>query len=117
MIQVYSFWLPKEGNRPEEYEDAFALDEVQRRFAIADGATESGYAGLWAKLLVDQWVRRPPFDFSTQGSKLVQKHQSWRRWLRSLRAEWLAQVARPNLPWYAIHKIHQGAFATFLGVY
>jgi hypothetical protein len=118
MSYAHRFWLPKEGSGPEEYEDASALDLATRRFAIADGATESAYAGLWARLLVQQWVRSPPFEYSNvPNSPPVKKQQRWECWLRPLQAKWCAQVERPNLPWYAERSIQRGAFAAFLGVY
>jgi hypothetical protein len=52
-IHWSSFSLHKDGNRPDEYEDAFAGNPKVGRFAVADGASESSFAALWAKLLVD----------------------------------------------------------------
>jgi len=37
--------LPKRGHSAEEYEDAFAGDPKVGRFAVADGASESSFAG------------------------------------------------------------------------
>ena len=53
-----TFWLPRRGNSPEEYEDAFALDDASGRYAVADGATEGCFTGLWARLLVEDFVSR-----------------------------------------------------------
>ncbi len=56
-----SFWLPKAGNSPEEYEDASRVVYPQRigasgrrtaRVAVADGASESAFAREWANVLV-----------------------------------------------------------------
>ena len=59
----------KAGNAEADYEDAGAGDVRRGRFAIADGASEASFAGLWAKLLVEQFVvhagkpwRRPRLD-------------------------------------------------------
>ena len=46
-----TFWLPRRGNSPDEYEDAFAVDDASGRYAVADGATEGCFTGLWARLL------------------------------------------------------------------
>ena len=43
-----TFWLPRRGNNPEEYEDASAPDEAAGRYAVADGASEGCFTGLWA---------------------------------------------------------------------
>lgn len=52
------FWAPKAGSTEAEFEDAFhPTDKLEGehgtfRFAIADGATESSFCRLWARLLV-----------------------------------------------------------------
>jgi hypothetical protein len=104
-MQAKTYWLPKRGHSDEEYEDAFADDAERGRFAVADGATESSYAGRWAKLLVQGFVREP--------ACLPRK---WGRWLQPIQQEWLADVGNRPLPWYAENKVKDGAFATFLGL-
>src|SRR5881409_3670686 len=58
-IKVFS--CPKLGNSPEEYEDAWAYRQTRTpvgiRVAVADGATESSFAKLWAVLLAESYVR------------------------------------------------------------
>ncbi len=39
--------LPKRGNTEDEYEDAWAVDPARGRFAVADGASETSFAGRW----------------------------------------------------------------------
>ena len=101
--QVFS--LTKRGNVDEEYEDAFAGDSATGRFAIADGATESSFAGSWARILVREFVTH-------SGCESL----PWATWLLPLRRRWLTKVGKLSLPWYAEMKLEQGAFATFLGV-
>jgi hypothetical protein len=96
-----AFALPKEGHKPDEYEDAFAAK--LGRFAIADGASESSFACLWAKLLVEGFV----------GSKETKVTQSW---LNPLRQRWGTEVDGIDLEWYGEEKRLLGAFATFLGL-
>jgi hypothetical protein len=98
-----SFTLPKRGHSAEEYEDAFAADPKIGRFAVADGASESSFASLWAKLLVDGFVH--PGERNGDAS-----------WLEPLRKRWAAKVDQQELSWYAEEKRDQGAFATFLGL-
>jgi hypothetical protein len=97
------FSLPREGNSPDEYEDALAGNPKTGRFAIADGASESSFAGLWAKLLVDGFVasggRRTTLD-----------------WLTPLKQCWAREVDALALDWFAEEKRLTGAYATFLGV-
>jgi hypothetical protein len=90
--------LPRRGNAAEEYEDAFASDPATGRFAVADGASESSFAGLWARLLVDGFVHPSP------------------GWLAAARQTWAARVDGHSLPWYAEAKRDAGAFATFVGL-
>jgi hypothetical protein len=100
-----AFCEPKHGSGPEEYEDACAGNLGLGRFAVADGATESSYAGLWARLLVEQFVSTPSLDLST-----------WAGWLPEIQKRWEEAVGHQSLPWYAEIKWQQGAFATFLGI-
>jgi hypothetical protein len=96
--------LPKEGNAAGEYEDAFAAEPGLGRFAIADGASESSFAGEWAKELTEGFVADP-----------VQPG-GWVEWLPQIRERWLGAVSRGELPWYAEQKLEDGAFATLLGL-
>ncbi len=78
---VQAYWVPKLGNSAEEYEDAFAYSATNRHFAVADGATESSFADLWAKDLVNQFVTEPPKVDRAQApfpEWLVPMQQRWR---------------------------------------
>src|SRR4051812_41117456 len=98
-----AFHVAKHGNSHDEYEDAFAADAETGRFAIADGASESSFAGLWARLLVQGFVHPVLTDGPPD-------------WLAPLRKRWAKEVDALELPWYAEEKREQGAHATFLGV-
>lgn len=104
MAEFRAFWLPQHGNSPEEYQDAFAGDAAAGRFAVADGATESGFAGPWARLLVEGFVADTggPDAFAAR--------------LPELQSRWRAELPAGPLPWYAEVKAERGAFATFLGL-
>jgi hypothetical protein len=101
--QWRAFSLPKRGHRLEEYEDAYAVNPDSGRFAVADGAAESSFANVWARLLVSGFVRIT--EGKTAGS-----------WLAPLQRRWAAQVNDLELPWYAEEKRDLGAFATLLGL-
>jgi hypothetical protein len=106
-IKVFS--CPKSGNSLEEYEDAWAHRQARTpagiRVAVADGATESSFAKLWAVLLAESYVRS-----KLAGAEFFARLQPARRlWRRKL-------AGRP-LPWFASEKAEQGAFAAFLGVH
>ena len=59
-FQHRSFWLPKEVQHPDQYQDAFAVDGVQGVAAIADGAASSLFAAPWARLLSRAAVEHTP---------------------------------------------------------
>jgi hypothetical protein len=103
-LRWHGFAVPKRGNSAAEYEDAFAGNPRVGRFALADGASESSFASLWAKLLVDGFTHPPP------------ELTSGEDWLGSLRQRWSAEVETLELPWYAEAKRGLGAAATFLGL-
>jgi hypothetical protein len=109
-ISLRIFWLPKRGNTAEEYEDAYwptePVDFASEcfRFAVADGATETSFAGAWAKVLARAYCR----------DQLSEK--KIRRLLPRLEKEWQVSIGNGSLPWYAEQKLSQGAFATLLGL-
>jgi len=104
------FWAPKGGSTDREYEDAFwprkrmETTATCLRFAVADGATETSYSGIWAKQLVRYLCRssgNAPFDGDG---------------FRRLQQRWSTIVGRRPLPWYAEEKVRLGAFAAILGL-
>jgi len=98
------------GNTEQEYEDAFwplvDLDQKLQTlmFAIADGATETSFASVWAQLLVKAYC----------AGKINQRLQPAA--LAELQQEWSAAVPSDSLPWYAEEKLRSGAFSSLLGV-
>src|ERR1700754_4491954 len=106
LAQVFS--LPKAGNSLAEYEDAYWPEKQIDQgadvfsFAVADGATETSFPGLWARMLVRAFCRG---QFS--GSRLETS-------LRSLQKKWLDEVSQKPLPWYAEEKMRSGAFSSLL---
>jgi serine/threonine protein phosphatase PrpC len=101
--------VPKEGNSPEESEDAFSCAEAQGFVAVADGATESSFADLWAQSLVNKFTHTPPEGSPPSGPRMQE-------WLVPLQKEWNASIAWDRLPWFAEEKARNGAFATLLGL-
>jgi hypothetical protein len=95
--------LPKGDHTAEQYEDAWAADPARGRFAAADGASESAFPGLWARLLAEGFVAaRRPRDFAS--------------WLDGPRRLWVAEVMPLELPWYGEMMRAEGGFATLLGL-
>ncbi len=112
-IHFKAFWLQKGGNAGDEYEDAFApaaLPEASTdefRCAVADGATETSFSGLWAKLLVDAFVdqRLPRIEME----HLAPLSGNWHQAIA-------ARTANKPLPWYAVEKLEKGAFSSLMGL-
>ena len=101
-VSTQAFHAPKKGNSEAEYEDAFFPDGCEReaaefRCAIADGASESAFAQVWAALLVRGFAER-------------QMH------LEQLRQKWLASINGQSLPWFLERKVKAGAYAAFVGL-
>lgn len=96
--------VPKRGHRPDEYEDSAVGDGTRGRFAIADGATESAFAGNWSMLLAEAFVRESVLNCG------------WDAWLPEVRRRWTTVVSGRDMPWYLEEKVKQGAFATLLGL-
>jgi hypothetical protein len=105
-----AFWLPKESSSEAEYEDAYFPRHTERRkgqrlrFAIADGATETSFSGLWARMLASKFVRRGINFMFTPGE------------LRPLQDNWQKSVSGKTLSWYAEEKLASGAYSTLLGL-
>jgi hypothetical protein len=101
-VTCNTLWLPKKGNTNEEYEDAAApfypLEEVTEQFrcAVADGATETSFSALWARLLVDGYIN------GTARAELKNK--------------WQHSLENKQLAWYAEQKAESGAFAALVGL-
>jgi serine/threonine protein phosphatase PrpC len=101
--------LAKRGNSPDENEDAFAppvteaLQSLPFNCAVADGATETSYSGLWAKMLSEHFCT-------------VEQPDQFQGQLPQLRERWRSTTGSKPLPWYAEQKLEKGAFATLIGV-
>lgn len=109
LLRVECFWQQKIGNNPVEYEDAFSykyIGDSELVVAISDGATESSFASIWAKILVHKFTKNPAFNLEDFQKNIAESSKFW---------NWY--VKRRPLPWYAEEKLKQGAFATLLCVH
>jgi hypothetical protein len=100
---------PRSGRAAAEAEDAAGAwtDAWPVRAAVADGATESAYAGQWARMLVEGVGR----DGIVTADAFAAALPDWQ-------ARWRAETAEDarDRPWYVAAKASEGAFATVLGV-
>lgn len=107
MISVKEFHRPKLGNSDVEYEDAFACSPEQRRFAIADGASDSIFSGVWASSLVK--------TFSESKTPMAATENYLRRIIYSARKKWYNSIDWSSLKLFVKNKALNGSFSTFLG--
>lgn len=100
--------IPKHGHRAAECEDRYSSNGW--RFAIADGASDSGYSQVWARILADSFCAPPAFDVSPDALDvwLGRCRAEWRRWAR--------EAGQGELPWFARESLRAGGFATFAGL-
>lgn len=109
-IQAQALSLPKAGNGDAENEDAWWCDPLGEtdlpswRCAVADGATETSFSRLWARMLVRAFARR-----RLEAESLAES-------LPALQRGWLRLAARRALSWYAEQKLEEGAHAAFVGL-
>lgn len=123
--QIDTFWLPKAGAKPSEYEDAFAnsvddsasveldaaIDDV--RVTVSDGATESVLSGAWARQLCRRVTTEPVPQRRWQDAiKLA--IQDWPAHLDVYRKERL-QRNKP-IAWYEEPGLEHGAEATLVAL-
>jgi serine/threonine protein phosphatase PrpC len=113
-IVAHTFWMPKAGNRPDEYEDAFAHTPLKAGSmpeflcAVADGATETSFSGLWAQLLAAAFVERRLVGI--EAPALARLSDDWHSRIHALTQD------KP-LPWYAEEKLQSGAYSSLVGLY
>ncbi len=103
-VRAAVFWLPKAGSTRAEYEDAVACSVRRRRFAVADGASASAFARLWAQLLVRAYIAGQ-LTADTLESDLAPAQERWS-----------TLVDQRPLPWYAAEQARRGAFAALVGL-
>ena len=102
-----ALWLPKDVRRPEEYQDAFAIDEAGGVAAVADGVASSLFSARWARLLVEGVIAVPPN---------VNDAANLDEWLTALRQQWAKSIDAAALAWPQKAKVRDGAAATLLWI-
>lgn len=103
-----AMWAQKMGNTPEQWEDAYALDEANGAAAVADGASTGIYCSIWAQQLSQRFLADRP---DTRDPVALNK------WVNGLRPEWRTAINYSGLNWSKQAKVDQtGAAATLLGL-
>lgn len=99
------YQVEKGGSRTDHLDDAVAVASSAGRFAVADGTTEGGFTGLWARLLVKSFTESP-----------ADPTEDWEAWFPAAQNAWLSELQDVEIPWYGQEHFEMGAFATFLGM-
>jgi hypothetical protein len=113
-LQTTGFSLPKEGEGDEDNWDAIALSPDSLVAAVADGATRSFHGGIWAKILVHDFVRDPALWLSgdTRPETLARARERWQCQVdQRLKAKF-----GDDYPFWIERGLEEGAGATLLGV-
>lgn len=113
MLSAVGFWTPKAGNRVDEWEDSFALDEASGRFAVADGASSSSRAGAWAAELTTGFID-DPLTTTTDDELVDWFGRRSERFEAAYPATDRAEMTAEN--WYAVAASEAVGYATFVGV-
>ena len=112
--RAFSIRVAKHGTSIQECEDAVTIDPRRAVLAVADGASSSFGANLWADTLTRQFVEQPPKPLSVG---------SFSTWLEEARAASPASSGTPEGAdadnpngWWSEEGARQGAYSTIVGV-
>ena len=97
----------KLGNKENEYEDSISYNLDALRFAIADGASGSAYAELWASSLTGAYVDSGDSLFEDPVGVVASSQQDARK-------KWYTGIKWETLPWFLKNKAVMGSYSTLL---
>lgn len=107
-ITWFSHSISKAGNKPSENEDAIYPADLfgsvngkseRASFAVADGATQTSFSGLWANCLVRHCTQTKLSEYAFLEA------------IKKAGNEWQTSLQGVELPWHAMEKVKQGAFS------
>jgi len=102
-----AYWLPKDVQNPNAYEDAFYVDADRGMAAICDGVSSSLFSGRWAGIMARAVVDDTPD---------VNDPQAMETWLKRYRDAWSASIDESSLAWHQKPKLLDGGATTLLWV-
>ena len=100
-----TFCYAKDGENPDQNQDAFQVDVSRGIAVVADGVSSAIFSAAWARILTQHIVA----DLPDPGDEAA-----FRDWLGGLRKEWEAGIETENLAWFQRPKLASGAFSTLL---
>ncbi len=107
LFEHRAFWLAKDVQNPDAYEDAFGVDGARGMAAVCDGVASSIFSGRWAQILASTTVAQPP---NTNDRDALDA------WLKNARDAWSQSIDDTALAWHQKPKMLDGAAATLLWV-
>jgi hypothetical protein len=99
--QDFASSVPKDLERPELNEDAWACDELLTCVAVSDGASESYDSKRWARALVDRYSANQMFDWD---------------WVSGAVTAYNSTIDFSALSWSQQMAFDRGSFATLLAL-
>lgn len=107
IFEQRAFWLPKDVQAPNAYEDACGADPERGVAVVCDGVSSSLFSGRWAAILAQAIVASPPDAIDSP---------SLDGWLKSGRETWASTIDESSLAWHQKPKMLDGAQSTILWV-
>ncbi len=104
-MKIETYYSPKIGNSETEYEDAFAINPGKGKIAVADGASDSIFSGLWARSLVNSYVNS---DLSITSDDFIENLVS------SARVRWHTDIEWDSLRLFVKNKALGGSYSTLI---
>lgn len=102
---VKAFSSPKLGNSSAETEDAYAFNTERGKVAVADGASDSIFSGLWARALVSSYVNS---DLSLKQSNFMDLL------INAARMKWHSEIEWDALRLFIKNKAVAGSYSTII---
>lgn len=116
--EIEMYFLQKQGELPETYEDAakYSIGEKVVKIAVGDGATTAHFSKLWVNILTDFFVANTPF-FVWGCGRIKGKARRLSDWLLKGALEWKSHIDYSKLPSHVFKNLQKGSFATLLGLH
>jgi serine/threonine protein phosphatase PrpC len=124
-VKFFTFWIQKNGNQVDEYEDAFYPEDrsgiINFRkgdticFAISDGASVGMLSKYFAKIVVQAFCKIGNLEGEEFFQLFLENvHNSWEEWKR----EYISMREKDNKPlqWNEKESIRRGTFSTVTGL-
>lgn len=107
LFEHRAFWLPKDVQNAQAYEDAFDVDAVRGLAAVCDGVSSTIFAGRWAAILAKSVVAESPD---------IHDASALEAWLKRTRDAWSQAIDESTLAWHQKPKMLDGAGTTLLWI-